>query len=121
MEKEKIELKGKVLVAEELTVRQVDQVMASLVKEEIHPLEAMCSDEPIPAVAVALSVGVEVDDLSDLKPSQVVVLFKQVREANSFLAQAVEGLGTIAQKLLANEQNQTLEEGLKISEDQSAG
>lgn len=113
----KIELNGKELVPEELTVRQVDAIIASLLGDETHPLETMCLDEPIPVKAAALSVGVEIDALLDLKPSQVTELFKQVREANPFLAKAVEGLSSIAKNML--EEELTNSEASKVSESQS--
>ncbi len=99
----KIELNGKQLIPRELTVREVEAVMESLGNENLHILESMCPDIPIPASAVATSVGVELEDLKDILPSQVPELFRQVKEKNSFLAQAVENLAGIASKMLADQ------------------
>lgn len=111
----------------ELTVREIELVLESLGKQEIHPIETICPEEPIPAVAVALSTGPTVtsieelqprlDALKDLLPSQVPELLKQVREKNSFLAQAVENLSAAARQL----QNHDREPASTTSEDPSVG
>ncbi len=105
----KIELNGKPILPRELTVREVEMVMESLQSEDMHPLETMCPDEPIPALAIAISIGpsladrqeldARLDSLKDLTPSQIPELFKQVREKNSFLARAVENLAAIARQM----------------------
>lgn len=106
--------------------------MESLINSEMHPLEAMCPDEPIPAIAVALSIGQQLDiqknaaeeivkrldSLKDLLPSQVPELFKQVREKNSFLARAVENLAAAARQM--QNQQQDLDQDSTTSGDQSA-
>lgn len=133
MDKIKIELNGKPIIPRELTVREVEFVMESLMDTAMHPLEAMCPDEPIPAVAVALSIGQpldsqtnssteiteRLDSLKDILPSQVPELFKQVREKNSFLAGAVENLAAAARQMQSHQQDQDPDS--TTSDDQSVG
>lgn len=98
----KIELKGKQLVPRELTIREIESLLDNLTGD-IHPLEAMFPEEPVPATAVAMSVGVEVDELLDLGPSLVGELFRQVRVKNPFLTQAVETLAAVGRRILAED------------------
>lgn len=101
----KIELNGKQLVPRELTINEIETLLGNL-DDTIHPLEAMCPQEPVPAAA-AMSVGVEVDALLDLVPSLVPELMRQVREKNPFLTFAVETLADVGRRLQV--------EGLKTS------
>ena len=94
----KIELNGKQLVPRELTIREVETLLQNL-EGDVHPLEAICPEEPVPAIAAAMSVGVEVDELLDLVPSLVPELFRQVREKNPFLTQAVETLAAVGRQI----------------------
>ena len=94
-----VELNGKKLIARELTVEQVADVMESLIDEETHIMEAMAPEIPISAKAVSLSVGVDLDELKGLLPSQVPALFRMVEVKNQFLAQTLDGLGKVAMAL----------------------
>ena len=92
----KIMLDGKELKPKELTVRQVMDVLEDLVGQDVHILESVCPDEPVPAVAASLSVGVDPDELTNLTPSEVKELFSRVKKQNPFLVDAMEKLITIA-------------------------
>lgn len=98
----KIELNGKQLVPRELTIREIEILLSNLTAD-LHPLESMSPEEPVPAVAAAMSVGVEVDELLDLVPSLVPELFRQVRVKNPFLTQAVETLAAVGRRILAED------------------
>ena len=93
---QQVELDGKKLNPRELTFAEIEKVLESLATEEIHPLETICPEEPVPALAVALSTDLKLSDLINLTPSTATQLIKEVKESNPFLCQAVENLGAIA-------------------------
>jgi len=100
MPAEKIELNGKVLIARELTVKEVDKVLENLQSEEMHPFESMFPDEAVPALAMAMSLDITPDDLLDLTYSQLVTLIDEVKKKNSFLVQKVEKLAELGRKIV---------------------
>lgn len=101
-----IELNNVQMTARELTVRECEWLLEHI-EGDVHPLEAMCPDEPIPAKAIAKSVDVSMDWLDsnwkDLSPSQVKQLFTMVREKNPFLARSVEALAEVGRRILDEE------------------
>ena len=97
---DKIELNGKVLVARELTVKEVDKILESLESEQMHPFEAIFPEEPVPALGMALSLDIQADDLLDLPHSQLVTLISEVKEKNPFLVQKVERLAELGRKII---------------------
>lgn len=99
---QKLTVNGKDLVARELTLQELERVLQSLVADTVpHPLELECPDEPIPALALEVSVGVPLDELMELLPSQVPELFRMVREVNPSLARRMIGLAEIGRKIMA--------------------
>ncbi len=96
-ERKIIMLKGKELRPRELTVRQVLDVLENLVGQDVHILESVCPDEPVPAIAAAISVGVDVEELTELTPTEVKELFGQVKKRNPFLVDAMGKLIAIAE------------------------
>lgn len=106
MTENKIVMNGKPLTPRELTVRECETLLENL-PVEVHPLEALCPDEPIPATAIASSCNLEMAELDehwkDLTSSQIKELFAQVRVKNPFLARAVESLAEVGARILAEE------------------
>lgn len=119
-----ITLNGKTLSPRELTLRELERVLDNLKTGQPHPIETVIAEEPISALALAISVGVDPDELMELTPSQVKRLAGMVREQNPSLARAIEDLGALAARLLAavkEDPNQTaLPESLTVSADQPA-
>lgn len=130
-----IELNGKPVEPRELTLREIEHVLQNLKDAEPHPLESVVPDEPVSALAIALSLAPSplkeksdidhaLDALLDLSPSQVKEAAVMVRDKNPSLARVIEGLGTLAAKFLAadleEKDNQTSPELSTISDAQPA-
>lgn len=113
-----VDLNGKKLKPRELTFREVEQVLESLVNPETHLLELSNPDEPIPAEAVALSVGIETDDLYDLTPTQGKQLLEEVKKKNPFLAQTVETLASAAVAMMTTQDMEKVQEVVNKVSDQ---
>jgi hypothetical protein len=96
MEQTTIELNGKKLIPRELTVREVEALIEGMPGKELHVLEDVAKDIPVPIEAVEMSVGETADNLRDLPATQVEELFRQVQIKNPYLARRVEALAELA-------------------------
>jgi len=128
-----IVLNGNELVPRELTVGEVEAVMESLMDHGVHVLERAAKEEPVPAVATALSVDLvrlndsdrfekgyleKVDLLKRLTATEVRSLCEQVRLKNDFLAQEVGALVELGRRIQEEEAAKEVSvAALKISGD----
>lgn len=80
-------------VAKELDVMQVAELIEQLDndKRSVHVIDFLFGDH-MPAVAVAMSIGVTTEELSKLvdSPTEVIKLIDAVKEVNGFLSNALE-------------------------------
>ena len=120
MPSEKIELNGKALVARELTVNEVEKILKNLESQEMHPLEQLFPEEPVPALAMGMSLEVDPEQLLDLPHSKLVTLFGEVKKENPFLVQAVERLAAVGQRIAALENEDREEESIAPSTSSAA-
>jgi len=98
-----IEMHGKPLNPQELTLKQIEQVLQAMRSDELHPVEAMCPEIPVSALAIATSCGIDPDNLMDLTHTQVVELANQVAAANPSLARETDLLATLAATVLGKD------------------
>lgn len=113
------EINGNKLTPRELTFTEVDLVLNSLLEPKVHPIEMVCPEEPVAALAIALSCGVEIDELNELTPSAAKQLIGEVKQSNPFLCQAIENLAKIAMEA-QKVQGQALTNESTTSEEQPA-
>lgn len=98
-----IELNGKQLAPRELTLREMERVLGDLGSGKPHLIETIVPEEPVSALAIAISVDIESPDaLLDLTPTLIKDLAAQVREKNPSLARAVKTLGALASKAIGD-------------------
>lgn len=92
-------------------MKEIEQVLSALRADEMHPVEAMCPEIPVSALAIAISCDLVVDALMDLTPSKVLELATQVRDKNPSLAREIEQLASLAMTLAsAEEQGKTMQQ-----------
>ena len=117
-----IELKGKKLIPRELLLIEIEQVLENLKAGKPHIMEAEAKDMQMSAYGAALSVlppdspSEEIEqqlrDFEYLAPSQVRPFLQEVINKNPSLAREIDGLATLAEKLLAADQAEiTSEQG----------
>lgn len=78
-------------------------VLESLHSKEIHTFELMFPNEPVPALGMAMAIGIDPDELLDLTHSQMVTLLEEVKKKNTLMVQLVEKLIELGQRIIAEE------------------
>ena len=88
------------LIATELTVRELKEVIDGLRTSRQSTIDLLFPED-IPAIGVASSLGMTLDDLeaADFAPSELDQILGVVKEINPFFVKAVERLASIGRKL----------------------
>lgn len=81
--------KGKTVTVQELTVKQVRELFERLKKEDPFFIDDLL-DQPVPALAVSESTGIQLDQLEEATPSELMPLCKEVMEVNPSLASMIK-------------------------------
>ncbi len=109
-----LKIASKDIVVKELTVKEVEEVIDACVDgKAVSTIDLLFDD--IPSIAVMKSSGLTLDELMEMRPSEIRTIVDAVKEVNPFFVSMQERLRGLAKGLLeARESSET-------SEGQSAG
>jgi hypothetical protein len=101
----------KKFTAFELTVKQIAELMESQRNDTgIHDIDMLFPDR-MPAGAVAMSLGMTLEDLAEYAPSEIEIMIDEAEKVNPTFAALLQRLAKLGREVLA----------AKTSEEPSAG
>lgn len=95
-----IKLAGREITVNELTVRQIDELIAGIDADRMIQIVEMIINDHIPIEAVIASTGLTADDLAgDFTPSELRTLWDAVGEVNDFLSDLMVRMAAVGEKM----------------------
>lgn len=85
-----IELAGKEIIVQELTVAQVRKIISTVDIDEVAKDIDDLLDANVPALAIADATGLTLAEMEEYRPSELASLAWEVEQANPFLVGLVE-------------------------------
>ena len=101
-----ITVNGEDMTVKELTVRQVEELMAAIEAKDYqgHILDALMN-RPFPALAVFMALGIDEGQFSlDISPTEIDQIYGKVIEVNPFCAAMMKNLYEIGTRRLQSGQ-----------------
>lgn len=83
------EFQGRTITVKELTVKQVREAFERLNHESTLFIDDLI-DQPVPAIIICESTGLTLEELEDVKPSELLPLCREVIRINPSLASMIE-------------------------------